>query len=82
MPPGLSARSDGSEQVCIALASRTVRNVAFPAMTTTFPAGVPENCVATATVILTDLSLAQSRPLAVPQEDLRSTRSPRTSTFG
>ena len=56
MPAGLSARSDGSEQVCVALVSRTVHNVAFPAVTMTFPAGVPENCGATAMVILTDVS--------------------------
>ena len=40
----------------MALASRTVHNVAFPAVMMTFPAGMPENCGATATVILTDVS--------------------------
>ena len=58
MPAGVtvSARFDGSEQVCVALASRTVHNVAFPDVMMTFPAGLPEKCGTTATVILTDVS--------------------------
>ena len=42
--------------MCVALASRIVHNLAFPAVMMTFPVGVPENCGATATVILTDVS--------------------------